>query len=125
MNLKNHPLISSLLPANWGLRAMAAAFLLAAALIPVHADDATNGPTVITPGKNTTRTVGLDIAKRTVNPDKTTSLTFKWSEKGKQFERTVVANDKTIVVYNGAILKLSDQKVQLRPVVICFGKLWS
>ena len=108
MNLKNCLLISSVLPATRGLGAMAAALLLAVAVIPAGAQNATNGPTVITPGKNTTRTVGLDIAKRTVNPDKTTSLTFKWSEKGKQFERTVVVNDKTIVVYNGAILKLSD-----------------
>src|SRR5579859_3756849 len=91
-----------------GLMAVTAALLLAATVIPAHAQDAATGPTIITPGKNTTRTVGLDIANRTVNPDKTTSLTFKWSEKGKQFERTVVANDKTIVVNNGKIMKFSD-----------------
>ena len=110
MKLKNCLLITNFPIATRGLIALTAAMLLAAA-IPVHAQDATNGPTVptvIAPGKNTTRTVGLDIAKRTVNPDKTTSLTFKWSEKGHQFERTVVANDKTIVVDNGKIIKFSD-----------------
>jgi hypothetical protein len=35
-------------------------------------------------------------------------LVFRWSEKGTPLERTVVVNDKTIVVYNGQIKKFSD-----------------
>jgi Protein of unknown function (DUF3826) len=54
------------------------------------------------------RTVGLEIINQTINPDKSVSLTFKWSEKGNAMQRTVVANDTTIVVYNGKIRKLSD-----------------
>ena len=54
------------------------------------------------------RTVGLDIINKTINPDKSVSLTFKWSEKGNAMQRTVVANDTTIVVDNGKIRKLSD-----------------
>ena len=54
------------------------------------------------------RTVGLDIISKSVNPDKSVSLTFKWSEKGNAMERTVVANDATIVVYNGKIRKLAE-----------------
>ena len=87
---------------------LAIGLLLATAAISVFADDSTNHVTVITPTKTSSRTVGLDIVKKTVNPDKTTSLTFKWSEKGNTMERTVVVNDKTIVVYNGEIKKFSD-----------------
>jgi hypothetical protein len=54
------------------------------------------------------KTVGLDIVKKTVNPDKSVSLDFRWSEKGKTMQRTVVVNDKTIVVYNGQLKKFSD-----------------
>src|SRR5215831_17565290 len=54
------------------------------------------------------KTVGLDIVKKTVNPDKTVSLDFKWNEKGKPMERTVIINDKTIVVYNGELKKFAD-----------------
>jgi hypothetical protein len=50
----------------------------------------------------------LDIVKKTVNPDKTVSLDFKWNEKGKPMERTVIVNDKTIVVYNGQLKKFAD-----------------
>jgi Protein of unknown function (DUF3826) len=82
--------------------------LLTRAVMPLNAADTTNSIKVIAPGKNTSRTVGLDIVNRTVNPDKSTSLTFKWSEKGNTMERIVVANDQTIVVYNGQIKKFSD-----------------
>jgi hypothetical protein len=58
--------------------------------------------------KNASRTVGLDIVNRTVNADKSTSLTFRWREKGDTMERVVVANDQTIVVFNGQIEKFSD-----------------
>ncbi len=73
----------------------------------VKAADTTNSA-VSVPAKKMSRTVGLDIIKRTLNPDKSTSLTFRWSEKGNSMERTVVANDQTIVVYNGRIEKFSD-----------------
>jgi hypothetical protein len=87
---------------------LAIGLLLAVAAISVFADDSTNHVAVITPTKTSPRTVGLDIIKKTVNADKTTSLTFKWSEKGNTMERMVVVNDKTIVVYNGEIKKFSD-----------------
>lgn len=108
MKLKMNLMKSNFLSATRGLTALALASVLAVAVIPANAQDSTNGLIVVTPGKNTTRTVGLDIAKRITNPDKTTSLTFHWSEKGKQYERTVTANEKTIVVYNGKIIKFSD-----------------
>jgi hypothetical protein len=86
---------------------LAIMFLLAAAL-PVKAADTTNGAKIVAPAKGASRTVGLDIVKKSVNSDKSTSLTFRWSEKGNTTERTVVANDETIVVYNGQIKKFSD-----------------
>src|ERR1700749_2704502 len=66
-----------------------------------------NNATATAPARQS-RTVGLDIIKRTPNPDHTTSVTFKWSEKGKDYQRTVIVNDKTIVVYNGQLKKFSD-----------------
>jgi Protein of unknown function (DUF3826) len=87
---------------------LATTLLLAAVGMPVRAADTTDNIKVVTPAKNASRTVGLDIVNRTVNPDKSTSLTFKWSEKGNTMERTVVANDQTIVVFNGQIKKFSD-----------------
>lgn len=81
--------------------------LLALVVNPAKAGDATNSIAVPVPAKKMSRTVGLEIVNRTVNPDKSTSLTFKWSEKGNSMERTVVANDQTIVVYNGKIEKFS------------------
>jgi len=94
------------------LRPLLVATLLSAMVtVPLVAADNTNlaaTPPVVTPSKTASRTVGLDIVSKTVNPDKTTSLTFKWSEKGKAMERTVVASDKTIVVVDGQIKKFSE-----------------
>lgn len=94
------------------LRPLLVATLLSAMVtVPLVAADNTNlaaTPPVVTPSKTASRTVGLDIVSKTVNPDKTTSLTFKWREKGKAVERTVVASDKTIVVVDGQIKKFSE-----------------
>ena len=55
------------------------------------------------------RTVGLDIVRRTANPDKTTSLTFGWTDKGgAQQERTVVVNGDSIILVHGEIMKFAD-----------------
>ena len=94
------------------LRAAGGALLAASllALFPGAAFSAetTNSLPAAPAGKKLARTVGLDIAKRTVNPDKTISLVFHWSEKGKPAERTVVANESTIVVLNSQVKKIAD-----------------
>jgi Protein of unknown function (DUF3826) len=100
MKLKNYLLNPNILPVTM--------LLLAVVAVPTRAADATNTIKIVAPTKNASRTVGLDIVNKTVNPDKSTSLTFRWSEKGNTMERTVVANDQTIVVYNGQIKKFSD-----------------
>jgi len=90
---------------------LAVALLAAMITAPLVAAEATNTAAAAVapaPAKPASRTVGLDIVNKTVNPDRTTSLTFRWSEKGKDVERTVVANDQTIVVYNGRIKKFAD-----------------
>ena len=75
----------------------------------LNAAESTNGTSNTTaPPKKLTKTVGLDIVKRTANLDHTTSLVFRWDEKGTPMERTVVVNEKTIVVYNGQLKKFSD-----------------
>jgi len=89
------------------------ALFLALLAAPLAMADTTNPSGVAAPAtpaqpKFTSRTVGLDIIKKTTNADKTTSLTFHWSEKGKGFDRTVIANNQTIVVYNGEIKKFAD-----------------
>jgi hypothetical protein len=86
---------------------IAAGFCLALASHVVSAAD-TNTTAVAAPLKFTSRTVGLDIIKVTANPDKTTSLTFRWREKDKDFERTVSASDKTVVVVDGQLKKFSE-----------------
>lgn len=69
--------------------------------------DSTNAPPA-KPAPKLSKTVGLDIVKKTANPDKTVTLLFRWKEKGKQMERSVTVNDNTIVVYNGKLRKFSD-----------------
>src|SRR5271167_1915041 len=86
-------------------RVLAAALILAIAGSQSISAQNTNSP----PDRSKlSRSVGLDIIKKTVNPDKSVALVFRWSEKGNSMERTVVANDATIVVYNGKIRKLAD-----------------
>ena len=101
-------IVSNLPAATRRLTLPTAALLLAIAAVSISAAETTNSAPAPAPAKNASRTVGLDIVSKTVNPDKTTSLTYKWSEKGKEVERTVVVNDKTIVVYNGQIKKFAD-----------------
>ena len=108
MKLKTRSFYSFFLPASRYWAILTAVFLFAAVVSPVKAADATNDAVSSMSAKKMSRTVGLEIIKRTVNPDKSTSLTFRWSEKGNSMERTVVANDQTIVVYNGRIEKFSD-----------------
>lgn len=93
-----------------GLLVVAITALFTASTVDsTKAADATNSnPNASAPAKKLSKTVGLDIVKKTANPDHTTSLVFRWSEKGNAMERTVVVNDKTIVVYNGQIKKFSD-----------------
>ena len=87
---------------------LAAGLCLPLAVNVVSAADTNVSATASGGVKFTSRTVGLDIVKEVVNPDKTTSLTFHWSEKGKDYERTVTANDQTIVVVDGQIKKFSE-----------------
>lgn len=108
MKMKTCFLVPSvLLPVRY-LTASAIMLLLAAVVIPVQSADTTGNVKVMASTKNASRTVGLDIVNRTVNADKSTSLTFRWREKGDTMERVVVANDQTIVVFNGQIEKFSD-----------------
>jgi Protein of unknown function (DUF3826) len=106
--MKTYLLVPNVLLSTRHLTAAAMILLLAAAPMPVLAADTTDNIKVMASTKNASRTVGLDIVNQAVNPDKSTSLTFRWSEKGNTMERTVVANDQTIVVVNGQIKKFSD-----------------
>jgi hypothetical protein len=90
---------------------LTASLILAVSGVRAFPADAANNvptPTATTAPAKLSRTVGLEIINQTVHPDKSVSLTFKWSEKGNPRQRTVVANDATIVVYNGKLRKLAD-----------------
>jgi hypothetical protein len=95
---------SILLSASGSWLAAAASMLILSGSPGFSAETTNSAPDVT----KLSRTVGLDIINRTVNPDKTVSLTFKWSEKGNPLTRTVVLNDDTIVVYNGKLKKFTD-----------------
>jgi hypothetical protein len=111
MKMKTCLFVPNVPPATCRLTMLAAVLLSSVITAPLAAAETTNAAAAVVapaPAKPASRTVGLDIVKRTVNADKTTSLTFRWSEKGKESERAVVVNDKTIVVFNGQLKKFSD-----------------
>ena len=88
------------------------------AAVPLLARSADTQSPATDPAK-LTRSVGLEIVSHTIKADKSTSLTFRWSEKGEAHERTVVVNDQTIVVYNGKLKhfsELTDQDLQAKAV---------
>jgi hypothetical protein len=99
---------------------MTAALIIALSTRPALAADVQNtAPSATAANNKLPKTVGLNIVKKTVNPDKTISLDFKWNEKGKPMERTVIVNDKTIVVYNGELKKfaeLTDEELRAKAV---------
>lgn len=100
--IKNHAASARKLVARTFLAAfISTAFFASTALA---AETTNNAPAA----SKLSKTVGLDIASRTVNPDKTVRLVFKWDEKGNSMERTVVVNDSTIIVFNGKLKKFSD-----------------
>jgi len=103
--LRSTTILVSSPTSGWRLSAALAALMLILSGSLGFSAEGTNRTPVVT---KLSRTVGLDIINRTVNPDKTVSLTFKWSEKGNPMTRTVVVNDDTIVVYNGKLKKFSD-----------------
>jgi hypothetical protein len=108
MKTKTYLRVPNALLAIRQLTVTAFMLLLAAAAMPAQTADTADNIKVMASTKNASRTVGLDIVNKAVNADKSTSLTFRWSEKGNTMERTVVANDQTIVVFNGQIKKFSD-----------------
>jgi hypothetical protein len=111
MILKTYLFVLNTPSATCQLTMLATVLLSAMTTIPLAAAEATNtAATAVAPApaKPASRTVGLDIVKKSVNADKTANLTFRWSEKGKEMERTVVVNGKTIVVFNGQIRKFTD-----------------
>jgi hypothetical protein len=70
-------------------------------------------PAVAPPSAATTQklnnTVGVDIVKHVKNADGTMSLTFRWKDRdGREVERSVILNDKTIIGIDGELKTLAD-----------------
>ncbi len=83
--IRSEPVLPASASATGWLGILAVALILVMSAGPVPAAESTNSaPPAATVVQKLPRTVGLDIIKQTVNPDKTVSLVFKWSEKGKE-----------------------------------------
>jgi hypothetical protein len=56
-----------------------------------------------------TKTVGIDIIKKTVNPDGSLTLLFQWKDKDKNLvSRSVIVNDGTVIGIDGQLKTLAD-----------------
>jgi hypothetical protein len=69
-----------------------------------------NTPPANTPAAEPlTKTVGIHVVSRTVNPDKTITLLYRWKDKlNKDVERSVILNADTVIGINGELKKLPD-----------------
>jgi hypothetical protein len=53
--------------------------------------------------------VGIDIVKKTVNADRSLTLTFQWKDKGgKEVSRSVVVNSSTVIGIDGKLKTMAD-----------------
>jgi hypothetical protein len=66
------------------------------------AEAATNGPL--------SETVGIHVVSRTVNPDKSLTLLYRWNDSrlGRDVERPVIVTKDTVIGINGQLKQLSD-----------------
>lgn len=56
-----------------------------------------------------TKTVGIDIIKKTANPDGSLTLLFQWKDKDKNLvTRSVIVNDGTVIGIDGKLKTLAD-----------------
>jgi len=56
-----------------------------------------------------TKTVGIDIIKKTVNADGSLTLLFQWKDKdGNLLSRSVIVNDGTVIGIDGQLKTLAD-----------------
>ncbi len=62
------------------------------------------------PAAPLTKTVGIHVVARTVNPDQTVTLLYRWqdSKLKKEVERSVILNADTVIGINGELKKLAD-----------------
>ncbi len=55
------------------------------------------------------KTVGIDIVKKTVNPDGSLTLLFQWKDKDKNTQsRSVNVNDTTVIGIDGQLKAIAD-----------------
>ncbi len=85
------------------------------AILPVtaalaQATPTTQAATVATPTTQPlSKTVGIDIIKKTVNPDGSLTLTFQWKDRdGNPLTRSVIVNDGTVIGIDGQLKTLAD-----------------
>src|SRR5262249_27282789 len=89
----------------------AVAFVLAMVLYTalMAADDADESKTALPATPPLTKTVGVNIVKKTVNADKSWTLEFQWKDKNQQtISRSVVVNDGTVIGVDGKLKTLAD-----------------
>ncbi len=73
------------------------------------ADEPADGKTAVAVPLPLTKTVGVDIVKKTVNPDKSWTLEFQWKDKDqKTLSRSVIVNEGTVIGVDGRLQTLAD-----------------
>jgi hypothetical protein len=74
--------------------------------------EATNASTAVEVATNPTLsgTVGIHVVSRTVNPDKSLTLLYRWKDSrlGRDVERPVIVTQDTVIGINGQLKQLSD-----------------
>jgi len=76
------------------------------------AAEATNGPGAVgaVTDQKLSQTVGIHVVTRTVNPDKSLTLLYRWKDNqlGRDVERPVIVTRDTVIGINGQLKQLSD-----------------
>jgi hypothetical protein len=73
------------------------------------ADVPADGKPAVAAAPPLTKTVGVNIVKKTVNPDKSWTLEFQWKDKDqKTLSRSVIVNGGTVIGVDGRLQTLAD-----------------
>ena len=82
--------------------------IFGALVVPLTASGQTTEPAAPST-QPLTKTVGIDIIKKTVNPDGSLTLRFQWKDKNKNLvSRSVIVNDGTVIGIDGQLKTLAD-----------------
>ncbi len=82
--------------------------ILAVVVVPAIAQGQTTEPASAAT-QPLTKTVGIDIINKTVNPDGSLTLLFQWKDKDKKLvSRSIIVNDGTVIGIDGQLKTMAD-----------------